>query len=117
MDNSEIKKYIDLDGGLARVGGNAKLYSRLLGMFLKSKEIDVFEEAIAENDIPKAADAAHAIKGVSGNLSLTVLFETSMQLMNQLRNGQKDDALIEIYREAVLKTREAVEAFIEQSSN
>jgi HPt (histidine-containing phosphotransfer) domain-containing protein len=105
----EEKKYIDMETGLGRVRGNAVIYKKMLGMFLNSKEFGAFEEALAANDYPKAADVAHAIKGLTGNLALTPLFEESTKLMNQLKEGKFDEAAVQNYRGILTETRSAVE--------
>jgi HPt (histidine-containing phosphotransfer) domain-containing protein len=103
------KKYIDMETGLGRVRGNAAIYKKMLGMFLNSKEFGAFEEALTANDYSKAADVAHAIKGLTGNLALTPLFEESTKLMNQLREGKYDEATLQNYRTALTETRGEVE--------
>ena len=105
-------KYIDMEAGLGRVRGNAVIFKKMLGMFLGSKEFTAFEEALTANDYPKAADVAHAIKGLTGNLSLTPLFEESTKLMNQLREGSCDEATLQNYRSILTATRTEVEKII-----
>lgn len=98
-------KYIDLDAALARIRGNKKLYRRMLGLFLQSTEFDALEESLAQGDLAKAGEYAHSIKGMTGNLTLTAVFELSTQLMNQLRAGTRDEQTIAAYRDALEKTR------------
>ena len=114
MNDQEFAKYIDLEGGLARIRGNQKLYARMLQMFLDSKELGAFEEAIAAGDNAHAAEVIHGIKGMTGNLSLTAAFETSMALMNSLRNGVLDDDMLAEYREAIDVTKRLVKEYLEQ---
>ena len=105
-------KYIDMKGGLARVRGNAVIFKKMLGMFLTSKEFDAFEEALTAKDFAKAGDVIHAIKGLTGNLALTQLFEESTKLMNQLRDGSYDEATLQSYRVMLSETRAEVEKAI-----
>ena len=102
------KTYIDKENGLARMMGNQKLYARMLGLFLESKELDMLETALANGDTAKAAEAAHAVKGVAGNLGLPALFETSAELMNSLRQGVMDETMAETYRQDLAQTLSAV---------
>lgn len=104
----EDKQYVDLDGALARVRGNKMIYKKMLGLFTKSAEFDAFEEALAAQDYARAAEVAHGIKGMTGNLSFTKLFETSAELMVQLRDGPADPQLLADYRDALEKTRDVV---------
>lgn len=106
------KVYMNTTEALDRLRGNEMLFKRLLEIFLKSPEFDQFEEVLASGDIPKAADAAHGIKGMTGNLSLTELFETSTKLMNELRAGVVDEGSLAAYRDALVKTRDAVNAYL-----
>ena len=91
MPDLPVNEYIDTVSGLARIRGNEKIYARMLGLFQQSEEFDKFEAAMAAGDMNAAADVAHAIKGMSGNLSLTKVFDLSADLMNQLRGGTYDE--------------------------
>jgi HPt (histidine-containing phosphotransfer) domain-containing protein len=105
--------YVNVEGGLQRVRSK-KLYQRMLQMFLDSKECAQLEEALAAGDTGKAAEAAHTVKGVAGNLSLDSLFETSTALMNGLRDGTAGPAAVEAYRDSFAQTRSAVQALLDQ---
>jgi HPt (histidine-containing phosphotransfer) domain-containing protein len=107
------EKYIDMETGLGRVRGNSVIYKKMLGMFLNSKEFEALEEALTAKDCQKAADVAHAIKGLTGNLSLTLLFEESTKLMNQLRAGSYEEATLLNYRGILARTREEVKKVVE----
>ena len=104
----EDKAYLDLDAALGRVRGNTAIYKRMLGLFTQSGEFEAFEGALAAKDYARAAEVAHGIKGMTGNLGFTRLFETSNELMLQLRQGPPDTALLAEYRETLTKTREVV---------
>ena len=110
---NDATAYMNIDEALARVRGNKKLYKRMLQMFLQSAELPALEEAFAAQDYPRAAELAHAIKGMTGNLSLTCLFDISVQLMGQLREGAPDPVAVELYHDALEKTRECVTNAIE----
>ncbi|MDR1605005.1 MAG: Hpt domain-containing protein [Gracilibacteraceae bacterium] len=102
---------INTDSGLQRLRGNKKLYRRMLQMFLDGPECGRLEDALAGAD-PAAADAAHTVKGMAGNLSLDALFETSTILMNELRTGATAPAAAAAYRDALAQTRDAARALI-----
>ena len=107
--SQEYMKYINVDEALVRMRGNKKLYVKMLDLFLSVNEFTQFEEAIKQGDLNKAADVAHAIKGMTGNLSLTALFEQSEILMRQLRQGELDQNLIADYRDSYTITLGFVE--------
>lgn len=97
--NDEVKKYIDVDDGLNRIRGNKKLYSRMLKMLLASEEFDKLKNALESGDYDNGEKAAHSIKGVTGNLSLPLLFDTSIVLMQQLKTGPADEEVIKSFWE------------------
>jgi HPt (histidine-containing phosphotransfer) domain-containing protein len=108
----DISKYIDLDTALTRVNGKKAMYRKLLGLFLKSPEFTALEEALAAADYAKAAEVAHGIKGMTGNLALTEVFNTSTELMLELKKGVCDAVLVENYRAALEGTRASVTSLI-----
>ena len=69
-------------------------------MVKSSGDFAAFEAAIAADDMHGAEAHIHSIKGITGNLSLTALFEASAVLNNQLRDGSYDHAALVRYREA-----------------
>ncbi|MDL2257725.1 Hpt domain-containing protein [Eubacteriales bacterium OttesenSCG-928-K08] len=112
LGQQERGQYMDVGGALARVRNNVKLYNRMLQMFQQSAEFDAFDQAIAAEDYARAADVIHGIKGMTGNLSLTLVYELSSALMNQLRNGAYEPETLEQYRDALEKTRAYVEEYL-----
>lgn len=111
----ELKGYINLDEGLGRVRGNKTLFKRMLGLFLANDSFAQLEESLAAGEYEKAGEHAHAIKGMTGNLSLTPLFEASTTLMNELRQGQPaSEGALATYRDAYEKTRVAVEELVQE---
>jgi HPt (histidine-containing phosphotransfer) domain-containing protein len=106
--NEELKEYIDIESALARLRGNKALYVKMLGLFFAGNDLSELEAAVAENALDKAGNIAHAIKGVAGNLSLTALYDESVELMQTLRRGELDPALFEEFRETYSETRSLV---------
>ena len=104
----ENQIYVDVESALRLIRGNKKLYHRMLGMFLASEDYLALEESLAAGDNERSAHLAHSIKGVTGNLSMTPLFEVSMQLMLELRQGSADAATIEKYRQVLVATQDQV---------
>lgn len=101
---------------MMRVRNNVTLYKRLLKMFLENTKFAELESALDANDLPAAADAAHAIKGVVGNLAFEPLFPLSTELMNQLRNGERNEQTLELYRKALIGTIEEVKEYLNSQS-
>ncbi len=71
--------------GLSRCYGNEMLYLRLVGMIPAEANFDKLKEAIDMGDLNAAFEAAHALKGVLGNLSLTPMYEKCSELTELLR--------------------------------
>lgn len=98
-----------METGLGRVRGNKKIYGKMLGLFLQSDEFAKLEESLAAGNIEQAGEVAHAIKGMTGNLALDALFEVSTTLMDQLREGTRDEATIENLFATYKATKQVVE--------
>jgi len=109
-----IREYIDVETGLGRVRGNKALYGRMLQLFLSSAEFDALEANLAEGDLAKAGEVAHAIKGMTGNLGLEKLFTLSSGLVTQLREGAADEAALGEYRAVLQKTFDCANVLIEE---
>ena len=107
--------YIDLENGLNRVRGNRKLYFDMLKLFLQAKEIGLMEESLQARDMERAASVAHAIKGMTGNLSFSALFAATNDLLESLRANAWDEVLIARYRQALEKTLEHLREMIREA--
>ena len=76
----------DTEKGLAMCMGNEALYLRLVGSVPGEPRFDDLISALEKKDLDAAFDAAHALKGVLGNLSLTPLFDKASVITEHLRN-------------------------------
>ena len=82
----ELKDYgANVDEGLARCMGNEALYLKLVGTIPNEANFDKLSTALKENNLDAALDAAHALKGVTGNLALTPLYEPLVEITELLR--------------------------------
>ncbi|MDR2193134.1 MAG: Hpt domain-containing protein [Treponema sp.] len=89
--------YVDQEEWLKRMMNNKKLYIKLLTKFRNEINLSELLRAVEAKDCNKAEEAAHTIKGVSGNLSFTALYEKSAALDAQLKNNIIDmDAVDDI---------------------
>lgn len=91
--------------GLGRCYGNEALYLRLVNMIPAEANFTALEEAIAAGDLDKAFEAAHALKGVLGNLSLTPMYEKCSQITELLRVRTEMD-YTELVKELLSKKAE-----------
>ena len=104
-----LKTYgANTEEGLARCFNNETFYLRLVNMGLNDSNLDRLKAALAARDTVQAFEAAHALKGSLGNLSLTPLYETVSALTERLRGqtGPVDvDDLGAVFFERLEKAR------------
>ena len=92
--------------GLGRCLNNEAFYLRLVNMGLDDAGFGKLSDALAAGDTKAAFEAAHALKGVLGNLALTPLYEPTSALTELQRAGS--DAGAEVYLDQILRGREAL---------
>ena len=83
--------------GLTRCMNNQKFYFRMLKMGLSSDQFDKLGNAIDAGKNDEAFEAAHALKGVLGNLALTPIYNPLAEMTEMLRAG-KDADYAEMYK-------------------
>lgn len=103
---------VDVDGGLKRIGGNEALYKRLLGTFVKSMKGQEISPDFDTANYEDVKEKAHAIKGTSGNLSITPVFEAYSQIMDLLRAGNPEEAKVLLQK--ILPVQEEIISCIEK---
>ena len=79
----------DTQEGLSRCMNNEAFYLRLVGMGLNEPNFDKLQDAVARGNAKEAFEAAHALKGMIGNLSLTPIYTPLSELTERLR-GQEE---------------------------
>ena len=77
--------------GLARCFGNEALYLKLVATIPGEGNFDKLKNAIGDRDFENAFLAAHALKGVLGNLSLTPLYMKVVDITELLRSKTDTD--------------------------
>ena len=100
----------DTGDGLERCMNNEAFYLRLVNMALEDGNYRKLTDALASGDCKAAFHAAHTLKGVLANLSLTPLYGPASEMTELLRGGEADCAALldELLRrrEALLRLRE-----------
>ena len=87
-----LKEYgANVDEGLGRCMGNEALYLKLIPTIPAEPNFEALKTSIANGDLDKAFEAAHALKGVTGNLSLTPLYDPLIQITELLRGRTDTD--------------------------
>lgn len=83
---------VDVDEALERLNGNEGLYTRLLGSLTGTLRDYYVQPDFDGTDYSEVTERAHAIKGASGNLSVTPLYEAYTEIVTLLRAGQPEPA-------------------------
>ncbi len=114
MDNEQIRRIliaagIDYDSALRRMMGKESLYYRFLKKFLEDESYSLLQEALREKRWEDAFCAAHTLKGLTGNLGLTQLYEAIGVLVEKLRHPAQKDIKDTDGPEAFLAELKAVE--------
>ena len=78
----------DVDGALRRLSGDEELYLACLDAFLQDNTINELNEAILTQSWDDAFTAAHALKGVAGNMGFVPLFHATGELVMLIRGGK-----------------------------
>ena len=78
---------VDVAGALERMMGSEALLERLLGKFLEDRNFPALCAALDAEDLSGAAAAAHTLKVVCGNLSMTALYGLFARQVEALRAG------------------------------
>ena len=82
----------NVDEALGRCLNNEEFYLRLVNIALDDTgEVDRLADAVARGDLDAAFEAAHALKGVLGNLSLEPTYSTVVEVTELLRKKEPAD--------------------------
>ena len=83
---------VNTQEAIRRFSGNTALYQKMLGKLVTAvKDLEVMP-CFEKEDYEAAVTNAHTLKGVTGNLSLTPLYNGYTEVVNLLRAGNHDDA-------------------------
>lgn len=93
-----FKAGVDVNQGLKRFDNNKEFYESLLVYFLNDTNYIELQNAMKEKNVKKAFGHAHALKGVTGNLSFTRLYGALIPFVEKLREGDYQGAQ-ELYGE------------------
>lgn len=111
----ELKtKGVNIDEGLDRLAGNVSLYEKMLFKLLDLLKKTSPDPEFDCNDYEDVIEKAHAIKGVTGNLSIMPLYEAYTEIVILLRKNQPEQAKLLI--EKILPVQEDIMDCIEKYS-
>ena len=80
---------VDTKEGLARCMNKEDFYIRMLTMGIKDEHFEALEKALDEKNLDEAFEAAHALKGIIGNLAITPIYIPLNRLTEMLRARMK----------------------------
>lgn len=83
---------VNTDEALERMGGNSSFYERMLVIFRDMIKKSPIRMDFDCNDYSDVVEIAHALKGASGNLSLTPIYEAYSEMVRLLRADQPEQA-------------------------
>ncbi len=87
-----MKQYgANVEEGLTRCMKNEAFYLRLVSLVPKEENFNKLKSSIESEDLDAAFDAAHALKGVTGNLALTPLYDPIYEITELLRSRTRTD--------------------------
>lgn len=81
---------LDVEDGLNRFMGNEPIYVRCLKKFPPQAEQCTLHGDLANKDYEAALHSAHAMKGVTGNLSITPLYTRYSTIVNRIRANETE---------------------------
>lgn len=87
LDINKLREFgADVESGLERCMNNEGFYLKLVEKSLGDNSFDKLVEAIDSNDLEGAFEAAHSLKGVTGNLALTPIYDPVVEITELLRS-------------------------------
>jgi len=107
--------FIDFEDGIKRVMNNKAFFIKMLVKFKDDQNIKNLEAAISANDYEKAQVAAHTLKGLSGNLSLTELFKQSREIESQIKEKSVKPDQLDILKDVYAQTLVEIEKVISEN--
>jgi CheY-like chemotaxis protein/HPt (histidine-containing phosphotransfer) domain-containing protein len=94
-DEEQLPQFLpgfDLSAGLKRLGGNKRLYKKLLLDFgtKYTRVASTIREALDVKDLKQAHSLIHNLKGLAGNLSATDLQAATVEMEKLVKGEQKE---------------------------
>ena len=108
--------YINEEEGKKRVMNNGKLYAKLLNKFKADTSIDDLSTFAEAEEWEKAQAAAHTIKGIAANLSLTELFNQSLDVETQIKGKALKPESLESLKTCFSATLTAIDEVVARNA-
>lgn len=85
---------VDTDTAITRFSGNTQMYEHFLRKFTDDSSFQKSRVSFELRDYEAAASAIHTLKGVSGNLGITQLYQACDKTLSLLRANENEAALL-----------------------
>ena len=111
---------LNIKQGIKQVGGNEKLYQKLLKDFLSNHGHlgNDMKQYVQQTDLSKATRAAHTLKGVSGNICAQRLHQVASDIDRKLKLEEPiEDQLVDEFAQAFEELREGIQGLVELSEH
>ncbi|MEG1612921.1 MAG: Hpt domain-containing protein [Clostridia bacterium] len=100
LDLSKLRySGVDVDGSMERFSGNSALYEKFLKKFVNDDTFLKMVEFMRVKNFEEAYKGAHSLKGVTGNLGLTDLYNSCDAMCRAFKEGALEK-IIECYGDA-----------------
>ncbi len=114
IEENEIPQIegIDIQDGLKRVGGNKKLFVKLLRQFHEEQAgiVRQISESFTAGDQTTAVRLAHTLRGVAGNLGVQHVPSAAAKVETLLKDGLREGD----FKQAIVKLSAALDPIIER---
>ena len=102
--NSVIEKLglwgCDISGAMNRMLDDEDFYMECLNTIPTESNFEDLVNSVKNNDLQRAFECAHSLKGVLGNVGLTPMYQKAIEIVEPLRNG-KDTNVAENVQELI----------------
>lgn len=89
----ELEAYgIDIKGAMERFMNNEEMFRSFLKKLPEENVYPLLMEALKEEDVERAFQLAHQLKGILGNLSLVELYDKIFDMVEDLRKNNLPSA-------------------------
>lgn len=98
MDKDKIREIliasgVDYEGTIERFGNNLDMYIKFLNKFCDDKNFIGLQESVKNKDFENMLIHVHTLKGITGNMGLTKLYNICSDMTNQLRADDGEQAM------------------------
>ena len=97
----------NVDEGMGRCLNNEAFYLKMVNMGIGDASFGKLEDAISAGDLNAGFEAAHALKGIMGNLALTPILNPVSEMTELLRARTETD-----YSELLAQVKEGREKLL-----